>query len=209
MAEPKKRIRRTPEEARSLILEAARDRLQTVGPEGLQVKEVAGVAGVAHSTILHHFGSAEGLRAALIDEMGHKLLEDILAALKARRPGEADSRLLLSVFETLSDAGHARLLAWVMLKGDQPAMGGAGVKNLFHELIEEIAAAIMAEQEDKGEGAWRRARKRARFTAMLAALTAVGDGIAGPFLAEQIGLTNQEARADFRTWLAEVMNSLD
>lgn len=209
MADAKKRIRRTPEEARAVILQAARERLQQEGPEGLQVKEIAAVAGVAHSTVLHHFGSAEGLRAALIQEMGRKLLEDIIAALKSREGKEPDSDLLLRVFETLSDAGHARLMAWMTLKGNSPADEDDSVKRLFHELIEEIAAATMADKEDLSELAWRQARKKARFTSMLAALTAVGDGIAGDFLAEQMGLTNQEARTDFRTWFAEMLNSLE
>lgn len=209
MADAKKRIRRTPEEARAVILQAARERLQQKGPEGLQVKEIALVAGVAHSTVLHHFGSAEGLRAALIQEMGSKLLEDIIAALKSRGGNQPDSDLLLRVFEALSDAGHARLLAWMTLKGNSPAVQDTNVRHLFHELIEEIAAATMAEKDDLSENAWRKARQKARFTSMLAALTAVGDGIAGDFLAEQMGLTNQEARTDFRSWLAEMLNSLE
>ena len=209
MADAKKRIRRTPEEARTVILEAARERLQNEGPEGLQVKEIATVAGVAHSTVLHHFGSAEGLRSALIEEMGRNLLEDIIAALKSRQGNEPDGDLLLRVFETLSDAGHARLLAWMTLKGNSPAVQDNSVQRLFHELIEEIAAATMAEKEDLSENAWRKARQKARFTSMLAALTAVGDGIAGNFLAEQMGLTDQEARTDFRTWLADLLISLE
>lgn len=207
MNEPKKRIRRTPEEARAMILQAAASRLQTDGPEGLQIKEVAAVAGVAHSTILHHFGSAEGLRAALIAGMGNRLLEDILELFKSRPVEKGDSEVLLRVFETLSDRGHARLLAWMMLKGDQPSRGDDQMQGLFHQLIEEVASVAMAECQDQSERGWRKARQRARFTTMLAAVAAVGDGIAGTFLADQIGLSEEEARGDFRDWFSGLLNS--
>jgi len=206
MGEIKKRVRRTVSEARALILNAAEARLQSVGPEGLQVKEVAAVAGVAHSTVLHHFGSAAGLRAALVEDMGKRLLEDILTLLKSRDTGQTDSEVLLNVFATLSDKGHARLMAWVMLKGDQPAGSDEQMQHLFHRLIEEMATATITGQDDQSEKAWRQARRAARFTTMLAAVAAVGDGIAGPFLAEQIGLSETEAKSDFRNWLALLLN---
>jgi len=207
MSESKKRIRRTPEEARTLILEAAEARLQCEGPEGLQVKEVAAVAGVAHSTVLHHFGSAEGLRAALIAGMGNRLLEDILEVFKSRTVEKGDNEILLRVFATLSDKGHARLLAWMMLKGDQSAGGDDQMQRLFHQLIEEVASIAMSTSEDQSERNWRKARQRARFTTMLAAVAAVGDGIAGAFLAEQIGLSEDEARGGFRDWFASLLNN--
>ncbi len=207
MAEVKKRVRRTPEQARSLILDAAEVRLQSEGPEGLQVKEVAGIAGVAHSTVLHHFGSAEGLRRALMASMGNRLLADILAAVKKDTLQKGDNEILLSVFETLSDKGHARLLAWMMLKGDQPASDNDQMQQLFHQLIEEIAAISVADRGDKSARGWRLARQQARFTTMLAAVAAVGDGIAGAFLAGQIGLTDSEARGEFRDWFGALLNS--
>ena len=214
MSETKKRIRRTPKQARALILEAAAARLQSDGPEGLKITEIATVAGVAHSTVLHHFGSAEGLRAALIGTMGNRLLEDILEIFQKRTVAKGDNEILLRVFETLSDKGHARLLAWMMLKGDQSAsdIGGAQaegdhqMQRLFHQLIEEVSAVTIQESNDRSELAWRKARQHARFATMLAAVAAVGDGIAGPFLASQIGLSEKESRDDFRDWFASLLN---
>jgi len=214
MSDLKKRIRRTPDEARTLILEAAASRLQSDGPEGLKVTEVAAVAGVAHSTVLHHFGSAAGLRAALIASMGNRLLEDILEIFHKRAAAKGDNEILLRVFETLSDKGHARLLAWMMLKGDKPAgnsaegtsAGDDQMQRLFHQLIEQVSAAMVHESTDQSELAWRKARQHARFSTMLAAIAAVGDGIAGPFLASQIGLSEKEARDDFRDWFSVLLN---
>jgi len=214
MSETKKRIRRTPDEARALILEAAAARLQTDGPEGLKITEVATIAGVAHSTVLHHFGSAEGLRGALIGTMGNRLLEDILEIFQKRTVAKGDNEILLRVFETLSDKGHARLLAWMMLKGDQPLDASAGAENssdhqmqqLFHQLIEQVSALEVEDTGDRSELGWRKARQRARFATMLAAVAAVGDGIAGQFLASQIGLSEKESRDDFRDWFASLLN---
>ena len=48
-----------------MILEAAEANMGAGGPVGLRLQEVAKAAGVSHPTILHHFGSREGLIQAL------------------------------------------------------------------------------------------------------------------------------------------------
>ena len=68
-----KRIRRTPEEARALILRAARERLSRTGPEGLRLQDIAADAGISHPSILHHFGNREGLVRALTREAAEEL----------------------------------------------------------------------------------------------------------------------------------------
>lgn len=202
-AKKPKRIRRSPAEARALILEAARTRLKAVGPEGLQVKEIAAIAGVTHSTILHHFGSAEDLRVALAENMVEKLLDDILAVMDT---GDtvfpADHSVLFRVFSVLSDDGNARLLAWTMLRGADLRGGEETLKALFDKIHAGVVQAIKALAGDmvvKDEVA----ERHARFIIYLVATTAVGDGIAGPHLARQIGLTEEEATKDFRDWFAE------
>ena len=60
-----KRLRRTPEEARRLILETAQALIASTGPEGLRLQDIAAAAGISHPLILHHFGSREGLVRAL------------------------------------------------------------------------------------------------------------------------------------------------
>ena len=47
-----KRQRRTPEEARRLILEAAQALIVTTGPEGLRLQDIAAAAGISHPLIL-------------------------------------------------------------------------------------------------------------------------------------------------------------
>ena len=201
-----KRVRRSPAQARALILDAAKKRLKAVGPEGLQVKEIAAIAGVTHSTILHHFGSAEGLRVALAEHMVEHLLDDILQVMDAHEEFVPDDHsILFKVFGVLSDDGHARLIAWTMLRGADLQTAGAGeekLKALFARIIEGVAAAVQAAAGDmvvNGDVA----TKQARFIAYLVATTAVGDGIAGPNLAELIGLSPEEATSEFRDWFAD------
>ena len=203
---PKKRIRRSPEEARALILRAAKSRLKAVGPEGLQIKEIAAIAGVTHSTILHHFGSAEELRVSLAEQMVEELLADILAVMDTRderddRVFPEDHTVLFRVFEVLSDDGHARLLAWTMLRGGDLSGAEHTLRASFERIQAGVVMAIKAAAGDmvvKDEVA----ERHARFIIYLVATTAVGDGIAGPNLAELIGLTGTEATKDFRDWFA-------
>src|SRR5260370_28842942 len=83
-----KRARRTPEEARRLILESARQLIARAGPEGLRLQEIAAAAGISHPLILHHFGSREGLVRALTQQAVAELRDKLIAAI-----GSADYSL--------------------------------------------------------------------------------------------------------------------
>src|SRR5438045_9204068 len=105
-----KRIRRTPEDARALILHAAQARLARTGPEGLRLQDIAADAGISHPLILHHFGSREGLVRALTQQAVTELRDKLLAAL-----GSAEYSLeeqLDRVFDAYRD-GLAQRLAWL------------------------------------------------------------------------------------------------
>ena len=80
MAKQGKRVRRTPEDARALILDAAQKTMGAEGPAALRLQDVAKEAGVSHPTILHHFGSREGLVKAL----NHRSLEALRNGVIAR-----------------------------------------------------------------------------------------------------------------------------
>ena len=196
-----KRVRRTPEEAKALILGAAQQRLEAVGPEGLQVAEIASIAGVTHSTILHHFGSAEGLRASLAEKMVEKLLSDILEVLDTGSIVTSDHKVLFRVFAVLSDEGNARLLAWTMLKGLELEEGRATLSSLFGKLTNGVKTAIMQAGDDTLSE--ETALKHARYTIFQVALTAIGDGVAGHYIASLLGLNDKQASTDFRDWFAE------
>ncbi len=76
-----KRARRSPDEARRLILDAAQDAIARTGPEGLRLQEIAAAAGISHPLILHHFGSRAGLVRALTREATIELKDKLIAAM--------------------------------------------------------------------------------------------------------------------------------
>src|SRR4029453_5954828 len=119
------RLRRPAEEARRAILEAAGKRLREGGPEAVRLQDVASDLGISHPAILHHFGSREGMMQALATHVVASLEAELLAGLRDA-PSEATVLdLVTRVFDTLGNAGHARLLAWRGLAGAAPeAMSG-------------------------------------------------------------------------------------
>src|SRR6266581_1782551 len=105
-----KRLRRTPEEARRLILETAQGLIASTGPEGLRLQDIAAAAGISHSLILHHFGSREGLVRALVQEAVDELRDKLIATM-----GSAEWSLeqeFDEVFDAYRD-GLAQRLAWL------------------------------------------------------------------------------------------------
>ena len=52
-----------------MILAIAGKRLADHGIRGLNIKDIAQDAGINHGTLLHHFGSAEGMRTALLTNL--------------------------------------------------------------------------------------------------------------------------------------------
>src|SRR6187455_592631 len=79
---PKKRAaprrRRTAEQARDEILDAAEKRLRERGPDAIRLQEIAGDVGISHPAVLHHFGSREGLVAAVTERVMGKLERELL-----------------------------------------------------------------------------------------------------------------------------------
>ena len=180
-----KRIRRTPEEAKSLILRVASDRLSIHGLEGLNISGVARDAGMSHATVIHHFGSTGAMREALLEKMTHDLLSDVMVALNHH---QEPARVLDQLFETLSHGGHGRLLAWLAL--DQQAFSpGSGSKGLFTDILDRIA-------KDSGDPV------HAKQIIFLVAIAAMGKSICGDAIAGLIGMNETEAQ-QFPGWLAE------
>ncbi len=189
------RKRRSPEEARQEILAAAQDRLRLFGIDGLNVVDVAKACGMSHATVLHHFGSTGGMRHALVTYMTAQLLEDIIASLQ-QNPSLEPSQVLHSLFHTLSAGGHAKLLAWVSLAGNEMApqeAPGALLQHHFNALIPVIAGRLPPSP---------RREEHARRVVFLIAAAAIGSGVGGNLLATVIGLPQAEVD-HFPDWLGQ------
>ncbi|MFE4857766.1 TetR family transcriptional regulator [Streptomyces sp. NPDC056670] len=104
------RVRRTPEEARRQILEAAAKLLTAGGPAAVQVRAVAAEVGVSDAAVNHHFGTHEQLLSALLRFGGARLKSELRAALDEwGGDGAADPARLVHVLAGLYADGYAEL----------------------------------------------------------------------------------------------------
>ncbi|WP_406510319.1 TetR/AcrR family transcriptional regulator [Streptomyces sp. NBC_00212] len=103
------RVRRTPDEAKRLILEAAGRLLAAGGPAAVQVRAVAAEIGVSDAAVNHHFGTREQLLSALLRFGGAKLKAQLHAVLGKLTEGPADPAELVRVLAALYADGYAEL----------------------------------------------------------------------------------------------------
>lgn len=204
-AQQPRRRRRTAQEARHAILEAAQKRLAEWGPEEIRLQDIASDLGISHPAILHHFGSREVLMRELSRHAFESLNADMVSALE-ERDGEV-GLWLDRVFETLRDRGHARLLAWSTLTG---RMGGADVPDDDLHLIRDLAEAVQARRaasaEDVGEVC--PPFEETVFAVQLVAAALLGDALMGTVLRRSAGVASDAATAErYRDWLADRVGS--
>jgi AcrR family transcriptional regulator len=134
--EAKTRIRRSVEDARREILDAAERRLIAGGPDAVRVQTVARDIGLTDAAVHYHFGSREALLESLLRRAGRRLKEELTLAMRRWDPDTLDlAELARLMAETYDAEGHARLSAWLTLAGWKPR--GAG---MFHNLAKEIHA---------------------------------------------------------------------
>lgn len=196
-------MRRTADDARALILDAAEKRLREVGPAGIRLQDVAAEVGVSHPTVLHHFGSREALVQSVIERRIGALERDLLTemAVHAGTDEEPVGAMLETVARTLGQGGHARVLAWLALSGhpvrNEDGAGFEAIARATHELRKAKCRARGQSAPDDEDS---------YFTVLLAGLAVFGDSIAGPLLrGESDPEKAAETSARFRAWLATVV----
>ncbi|HYU12681.1 MAG TPA: TetR/AcrR family transcriptional regulator [Stellaceae bacterium] len=197
MHAPVKRARRTPEEARQLILDTAQQLIARAGPEGLRLQEIAAVAGISHPLILHHFGSREGLVRALTQQAVAELRDKLVAAMGSAQYSLEEQ--LDQVFDAFRN-GLAQRLAW--LATIDPAGEQAGAATIMRDIADSLHARRVASAPPGMEP------DRADTEALLhlIAAAAFGDAIFGPRLRRSAGLPpTSETEHRFRAWLAELI----
>lgn len=190
---PRRRL--SAEEARKRILEAAERELMRVGPEGLRLTDLARELRVSHPAILHHFGSREGLVAAVVQQTMTKLSEDLLAGL---RDATDSDRLLDMVAEVCTGRGFARLSAWLMLSGRSSALQPPS-----DFTMKRMAEAVHAMRERHVNDA---SYEDTLFVLQLLAIAMLGDAIFGPAVRRSSGVEPTPAAAeDFRRRLVRLL----
>jgi AcrR family transcriptional regulator len=178
--EPVRRLRRSPEAARQNILEAAERLLLDRGPQALKLVDVAQGAGVSHATVLHHFGSIDGVQTALMEQMIRQLVVRILTAVRPVDPAEQLESVGQVLFDAFESAGGARLAAWLELTGETRRL------TMVRAAVEEVISGPMAQ---KGI-----APETATNLILVAVSLAMGVGLIGRSLAELVGRPPESTR---------------
>ena len=174
----KKRL--SPEESRSVALEAARQILIETGPQSVTLKAVATRVDRTHANLLHHFGSAAGLRKTLAAYLAETVCATIRQKMTETPPNERDLREIVDLaFDAFGSGGAGALATWMAATGNDDALDP--VIEAIHRLIDGMAP-------DAHE-------KRLMHEDTLAlVLMAMGDAQLGGPMAEALGLPRDTAR---------------
>ncbi len=179
IAIPVERKRLSPDESRTLALEAARQILIAEGPQAVTLKAVAAQVGRTHANLLHHFGSALGLQKALAAMLAETVCETIGATVIKARRGEADPRLIVDMtFDAFDQQGAGALATWMILSGNKDALDP--ILNAIHRLVDELA-------DDNEDG-------MIKEDTLALVLMALGDALLGKPMADALGLRPEAAR---------------
>lgn len=127
------RVRRTPEEARALLLSAAESLIAERGPDGVTLRDVAEAVGVTAGLVTHYFGTYAELVRVVIRRQNALTRERIRRELAGESVPDAET-LIRILFEALSDPRRVRLLAWAQLRGDVGSSSAGGLRDFVDEL---------------------------------------------------------------------------
>ena len=193
-----KRLRRSPEEARSLILDAAEACMAKAGPAGLRLQEVAEAAGVSHPTILHHFESRDGLIRA-VHQRSLAQLRDTLT--QAMTNAGASIQPVAATFAAFRE-GLAQRMLWILQSGPPPA---GGALPIFEEMVDHLHA-IRVRLAKPGEAV---ALEDTRAMVHLTVVAAFGEAVIGQRLRRSPSPeADAEGAARFADWFARLLDGV-
>ncbi len=173
------RERLTQEESRAVALRAARRLLIEHGPQAVTLKAVAAEIGKTHANLLHHFGSAAGLQAALAEMISDRVRAGIAEAVQRARARETDPiEIVDRTFDAFGREGGGALAAWMILSGDRDALNP--ILDAIHELVDQFREG----HEDRP----------VQDTTLWLVLAALGDSLLGGPMAEALDLPRERAR---------------
>lgn len=189
-----KRRRRTPEEARKEILDAAEHILLTTGPSDLKFQTIADHAGLAASNVHHHFGGVLEIKRALTERALHALSVDLATALAEDPADQLETyaeQVLVKFYHVLASERYAKLIGWIVLSTEVEAQRD------FVSPLPIIRQAIAAKLQAYIPAA--EAKRLAREVIHNVAISAIGQGLIGDALNSSIG--TPRSRISGEEWL--------
>ena len=166
------------------------------GPAALRLQDVARQAGVSHPTILHHFGSREGLVRAL----NQRALDQLRVAL-VDRMGEQDNAEdgVARSFRAFRE-GMAQRILWLMQVPELPERP-TGVP-----LVEQIAKSLHELRVSFAGPGKAVDYEDSLFIAHLVSIAGFGDAVVGKRLRELSGKDEEATRQRFERWLSALID---
>ena len=193
------RIRRNPEEAAQLILDAAEEELLEVGFEAFKTSGVARRAGVSRPLVVHYFGSRDEMLQATVGRALEGLAADVMERLQELRGDTESEEMLLpsALMQTLHPSlrRHARLILMAMVSGRRDLLSA--------EALSGVIGAIHATRVvDKGEVPYHDTLFVVTMQVYSLLLDAVSENLIGEL---DPSLGDASAAGDhFRAWLAKL-----
>jgi AcrR family transcriptional regulator len=195
---PVARRRLTGEEARTRIMDAALAHLRTEGVHAVTLAGLAKELGISHQAILHHFGSRDGLVAAVVRRAIDSFESELAGALRVLDGPLAASRVLLArAFEVMADEGHGRLLAMLALSNEPPPAGSFETSKPI-AMVAKLAHALRLREEPEATF------RDTLFTVMLTAYVVLATSVFEEAVVHGAGLEpSAKLSLEFREWFAD------
>jgi len=191
-----KRVRRRPEDAKALILDAAEACMKTGGPAGLRLQDVARAAGVSHPTILHHFGSREGLVRALNLRSLEALTSSVLGRMAEAQSGEEGVRRTFAVYRD----GLAQRMIWLLQSAEPPPVGVS--LNMFEDIVQALHQLRLSFARPGAK----LDIEDTRAVIHLTTIAAFGDAVIGSRLRQSSGAKERALRERFEAWFSALLD---
>ena len=186
------RIRRTPEVAREHILSAARRLLIEEGPRALKLQRVGQEAGMSHASVVHYFGTIDGLTLALVKDNHRQRREMLREELGETASKEERRERIEQALAALSDREQGRLTLSLLSLGHDPfppaeELGLGSIATVLSEMTE-------ISLDD------------AQQLVLANVLVMLGEAMVGSHMRARLGVKDTEAeRTHFRRWLLQRM----
>ncbi|MEU8137549.1 TetR/AcrR family transcriptional regulator [Streptodolium elevatio] len=193
------RVRRNPDDARRMILEAAGKLLAAGGPAAVQVRAVAAEVGVTDAAVNHHFGTRDQLLDSLLRFGGTKLKAELHAVLGAWADGPPEPAELVRALAALYADGYAELAL---------ALHRSGRRDTGSGLLDEVVDRLHAQARHQCAAAGRTPPLRESIQLTVAALhqAVATEPLFGDEFRRSVGL-DETAREHMLDWWTEILRA--